>query len=68
MIWIPEGRTKSVHNSEMSTLVKLGVATGQRSHCPQGWSLHKGGVSTGQGSTVIHISYVQPTTLSPVLN
>ncbi len=32
VMWTPEGRTKSVHNSEVSTLVKLGVATGHRSH------------------------------------
>ncbi len=30
VMWTPKGRTKSVHNSEVSTLVKLGVATGHR--------------------------------------
>ena len=28
VMWTPKGRTKGVHNSEVSTLVKLGVATG----------------------------------------
>ena len=27
LMWTAEGRTKSVHNGEVSTLVKLGVAT-----------------------------------------
>ncbi len=31
-MWTPEGQTKSVHNSEVSTLVKLGVATGHISY------------------------------------
>ena len=30
VMWTPKGRTKSVHNSEVSTLVKLGVAAGHR--------------------------------------
>ncbi len=32
VIWTPKGRTKSVHNSEVSTLVKLDVAMGHRLH------------------------------------
>ena len=32
VMWTPKGRTKNVHNSEVSTLVKLGVATGHRLH------------------------------------
>ena len=31
-MWTPEGWTKSVHNSEVSTLLKLGVAMGHRMH------------------------------------
>ncbi len=35
-MWTAKGRTKSVHNSEVSTLVKLAVARGHRAHrrCP----------------------------------
>ena len=61
-MWTPEGRTKSAHNSEVSTLVKLGVATignnyigktnGPGKKCPWWWGVHKGGVSTERGSTV----------------
>ena len=32
LMWTAKGQTKSVHNSEVSTLVKLGVATGHRPH------------------------------------
>ena len=56
VMWTSEGRTKSVHNSEVSTLVNLGVTTGQHKtpgkKCPQWWGVHKGEVSMGQGSTV----------------
>ena len=31
-MWTPKGRTKSVYNHEVSTLVKLGVAMGHRLH------------------------------------
>ena len=46
VMWTPEGRAKSIHNSEVSTLVKLGVAratnhsqwpimyTGMSNECP----------------------------------
>ncbi len=64
-MWTPKGRTKSVHNSEVSTLVKQAVSMDHRliglykenkwagQKCPQGWGVHKGGVSTGRGSTVV---------------
>ena len=38
VIWTPAGRTKSVHNSEVSTLVKLGVAMDHR-----WWGVHRVG-------------------------
>ncbi len=31
-MWTAKGQTKSVHNSEVSTLVKLGVVTGHKAH------------------------------------
>ena len=51
-MWTPKGRTKSVHNIEVSTLVKLGVAMGHGykekngpdKKCPQEWGVHKSGV------------------------
>ncbi len=52
-MWTPKGRTKSVHNSEVSTLVKLGVAMGhrlvpfRRSHMT--YYVHVENVSTGVG-------------------
>ncbi len=60
-MWTANGQTKSVHNSEVSTLVKLGVATGYRGKpnrlgekCPQCWGVHSSSeVSTGLGSTVL---------------
>ncbi len=64
VMWTPEGRTKSVHNSEVSTLVKLGLAMGHRIHnilpldfswhhglsCTCETSVHRNGVSTTQRS------------------
>ncbi len=42
-MWTPKGRTKSVHNSKVSTLVKLGVAMGHRLHTMVPFlSSHKG--------------------------
>ncbi len=35
-MWTAKGQTKSVHNSEVSTLVKLGVAMGHRAQKPNG--------------------------------
>ena len=59
LMWTAKGQTKSVHNSEVSTLVKLGVATGHRGHhslsCTCGTRVHKGGVSTRWGSTLISL-------------
>ena len=62
VMWTPKGWTKSVHNSEVSTLVKLGVAMGHRLHtmvpflsshkglsCTCGKGVHRGGVSTKAG-------------------
>ena len=61
-MWTPKGRTKSVHNSEVSTLVKLGVAMGHRLHtivpflswyevlsCTCGKSVYSGGMATKEG-------------------
>ena len=61
-MWTPKGPTKSVHNSEVSTLVKVGVAIGHRLHtmvpflssheglsCKCRKSVHRGGVSTIEG-------------------
>ena len=57
-MWTAEGRTKSVHNSEVSTLVKLGLATGHTAHDVLSYwenqtgrekSVHNGGVSTVVG-------------------
>ncbi len=56
VMWTPEGRPKSVHNSKVSTLVKLSVAmatvyiienkrAGQKLStvvgCPQRWGVHR---------------------------
>ncbi len=54
-MWKAKGQTKSVLNSEVSTLVKLGVAMGHTAHpslsyrenqmgrekCPQWWGVHR---------------------------
>ncbi len=52
VMWTPKGRTKSVHNSEVSTLVKLDVPMGHRLHTKQtgrAKSVHRDGVSTKAG-------------------
>ena len=48
-MWTPKGRAKSVHNSEVSTLVKLGVAMGQDSIRKRNYHVHVEKVSTGVG-------------------
>ncbi len=54
-MWTPKGRTKSVHNIELSTLVKLNICTGfgqcttgyigkpngPEEKCPQKWGVHR---------------------------
>ena len=53
LTWTAKGQTKSVQNSMVSTLVKLGVATGHKyGKTGREKSVHSGGVSTGRGSTV----------------
>ena len=49
VMWTPKGRAKSVHNSEVSTLVKLGVATGHIAHHRYLKSGPRSGVSTKKG-------------------
>ena len=67
-MWTPEDQTKSIHTSEVSPLMKLGLAMGHsETHlnasykeanwpgkkCPHWRGVHKGKVSTGWGSTVL---------------
>ena len=62
LMWTPEGRPKSVHNSEVSTVLRLMKYIGKTERaggkvstvvgCPQLWGVHNCGVSTGRGSTV----------------
>ncbi len=50
-MWTPNGRTKSVHNSELSTLVKLGVATGHIADHSY-FQFNPGPLTLGQKTTV----------------
>ncbi len=48
LMWTAKGQTKSVHNSEVSTLVNLGVAMGYRAHFESlGYHVHVEQVSIG---------------------
>ncbi len=67
LTWTPKGWTKSVHISEVSTVVKLRLLlssclayymlklNGPLDKCPQERGVHIGGVSTGRGSTVVDL-------------
>ncbi len=61
-MWTAKGQTKSVHKSEVSTLVKLGVGHGlyRENQTGREKSVHNGGVSTvvgcPQGEVLLYLS------------